>query len=370
MDRYPHRDRDRIRRFAPEIDGLEGRQLLSLFPPISSQSFFPGYTSYGSNQLASRAAIVRHEYDQYVSEVKSLELKSQATSEELLALRDDARSISAAASAANLPAAVASATAADVSLQLDRSPLYGSAKDAGWGVVTTRVTTNLETLGIPQPLIQQTLADMKALATSAGVTPSEFQTFTNDFYMLRDGESQLPSNPYYHFEDPGLFYSQHLRGFFRGWGEQKVTAEARLHRDVQTIQSTNSVETAGVALLHRDTQLLQRLGAAVPSTTNQTLDNAYVAAFTDGVPTYVVQSQLRTTLITILGPLATASRVAMINQLVADSPTFALATDAPSPDVATLVDDVGILVNAGGGQTLNPFNVIVTKSAKSTGNNG
>ncbi len=346
MDRPRRRDR----RFSLSLEGLEGRQLLSAY----------------NQQLAAQAAIVRHEYDQYVGEVKTLELKSQATPSELLALRDDARAISAAASAANLSPSVASTTATDVSLQLDRSPLYGAAKDPGWGVVTARVTTNLDALDVPQPLIQETLADMKALATSAGVTADEFQTFTNDFNTLLNGESTLPSNPYYHFEDPGLFYTQHLRGFFRGWGVQKVNAEATLNRDLRTIQAANSVGPAGVAVLHRDVHLLEGLGAAVPSATNQQLDDTYVAAFDQGAPTSQIQPELRTNLIAILGPVGTASRIAMVNRLVADAPAFAQATDSPSPYVQTLVDDVATLVNAGGGQTLNPFKVTVRRTAGPT----
>ena len=362
MDRSRRRDRDCDRRFAPGIEGLEVRQLLSLFPPISSDLLLPGSTSSGSSQqLAARAAIVRHEYDQYVGELKSLELKSQATPEEFLALRDDARAISAA----NLPPAVANTTAADVSLQLDRSPLYGAAKDPGWDVVTARLTTNLETLDVPQPLIQQTLADMKALADSAGVGADEFQTFTNDFYTLRDGESSLPSNPYYHFEDPGLFYSQHLRGFFRDWGVQKVAAEAKLGVDLRTIRSATQVDPAGAAVLHRDVHSLESLGAAVPSTTNQQLDDAYLAAFDQGVPTPQIQSQLRTNLITILGPAGTAARIAMVDRLVADAPVFAQAVGAPSPNVQTIVNDVGDLVDAGGGETLNPFKVTTRHAARS-----
>src|SRR5262249_44586073 len=182
---------------------------------------------------------VRHEYDQYVGELKSLELASRATPEELLALRDDARAISAIASSAHLPRPAAQDTALAVSLQLDRSPLYGAARDSGWSVVTSRLTTSLNSLGVPQPLIDQTIADMKALATSAGVSEDQFQTFTNDFDALRNAESSLPPNTSYHFEDPGLYYTQHLRGFFRGWGVEKVGAEARLQRDLRTVASEN-----------------------------------------------------------------------------------------------------------------------------------
>jgi hypothetical protein len=99
-DRTHRRNRDH--RVIPTALGLESRQLLSFFAPFSgaSTSFF-GYSS-SNQQLAARAAIVRHEYDTYVSTLKALELGSQATPEEFRALRDDAREISATAAATTL----------------------------------------------------------------------------------------------------------------------------------------------------------------------------------------------------------------------------------------------------------------------------
>jgi hypothetical protein len=322
--------------------------------------------STSSQQFNSRVAFVRHEYDQCVGELKSLELASQATPEELLALRDDARAISAAASSANLPDAAAQNTALDVSLQLDRSPLYGSARDSGWSVVASRLTANLDELGVPQPIIDQTLVDMKNLATSAGVSPAEFQTFTDDFNALRNAESSLPPNTYYHFEDPGLYDTQHLRVFFRGWGVQKVAAQAQIHRDVKAIQGENQAGAAGEAVLNRDAHLLEGLGAAVPSATNRQLDDAYAAAFGAGVPTPSVLSQLKSNLVTILGPAATPPRITAVDRLVADAPASARATGAPSSAVQTIVNDVGTLVDAGGGQTLNPFKVTIHHIADGT----
>ena len=361
MDRHDLASRrNRDHRFAPSIEGLETRRLLSGFNPFTSNSLLPGTSSYSSSQqLAARAAIVRHEYDQYVGEVKSLELKSQATPAEFLSLRDDARAISSAASAANLPHSTASTTAVDVSLQLDRSPLYGSARDPGWAVVSARVTTNLQSLDVPQPLIDRTIADMKAIADSAGVSSSEFQTFTDDFYTLRDGESSLPSNPYYHFEDPSLFYTQHLRGFFRGWGVQKVAAEAKLQRDLRTIQDQAQLAPSGASVLSRDAHLLEGLGAAVTSTTNQQLDEAYLAAFAQGAPTPQVASQLRSNLVTILGPAGTSARIAAVDRLVADAPAFYRSAGDSATNIQTIVADVGSIVDAGGGETLNPFRVTV-----------
>ncbi len=360
----PHRrNRERVRLLVPGIEALEVRQLLSFFAPISSYGLFSGSTSFSSSsqQLAARAAIVRHDYDRYVGELKTLELKSQATPAEFLALRDDARAISAAASAVNVSTTVTKNTAADVSLQIDRAPLYGSAKDSGWAVVSARVTTNLDSLDVPQPLIDRTLTDMRALAISAGVSPAEFQTFTNDFYTLRDAESSLPSNPYYHFEDPGLYYSQHLRGFFRHWGTQKVAALAKLQDDLRTIQSETHVSAAGITVLHRDVHLLEGLGAVVPSTTNQQLNDTYLAAFADGVPTPPAVAQFRASFIAILGPVATTQRIASIDRLAADTPAFARAIDASLSHIQTIVADVGAVVDAGGGESLNPFKVTIRR---------
>ncbi len=275
MDRHDRPNRQvRQHHFGPSVEALESRQLLSFFSPYG----------YSSNQLYYQASVVRHEYDQYVSELKQLELQSQATPAEYLALRNDARGISTEASPTGLSASAVQYKAVEVSLQLDRSPLYGWLDDAGWSEMSTQLTANLSGLNIPQPLIDQTVSDMRTLAVSAGVNPYGFDTFTNDFDTLRNGEQTLPSNPYGHFEDPSLYYTQHLRGFFRGWGVQKVEARAKLQTDLHTIEGATPSSPAGAAVLQRDVQILKSLGAAVPSTTNQQFGNTYVAAFDQGAP--------------------------------------------------------------------------------------
>jgi hypothetical protein len=344
----PYRQECR-RRFGPSVEGLETRQL---------PSFFALY-SYSSNQLAYQASVVRHEYDQYVSELKRLELQSQATPAEFLALRNDARAISAAASPTNLSPAAVQYKAVEVSLQLDRSPLYGWLGDSGWAEMSARLMTNLGGLNVPQPLISQTVTDMRAIAVSAGIDPYGYANFTNDFDTLRNAEQTLPSNPYYHFKDPGLYYTQHLRGFFRGWGVQKVGAESKLRDDLRTVQAQTQPGPAGAAVLDRDVQILQGLGAAVPSTTNQQLDNTYVAVFDQGVPGAQALSQLRSNLVTILGPAGTPARVKSVDRLVADAPAFFQATGASASNVQTIVTDVGALVNAGGGESLNPLKITI-----------
>jgi hypothetical protein len=369
MDRHDRtRRRNRDHRVTPNVEGLEPREVLSFFAPFSG-GLFSGATTplntFGSSfsqQLAARAAIVRHEYDTYVGVVKTLEFKSQATPAEFSALRDDAREIAAVASASGLAPAIAKNKAIDVSLQLDRSPLYGWAGDAAWAEVSARLTTNLQSLGIPQALIEKTLADDKAIGVSAGVDFDEFQTFTNAFSTLHAGEASLPSNPYYHFGDPGLFYSQHLRGFFRRWGMQKAAAEAQLKNDLRMIQNADGVTASGIAVVHRDVHLLEKLGAALPSSSGNAF---YVscAAFAEGVPTPGSLSQLRAGLLTTLGPAGTPERVKWVNRLVADAPAFGQTVSLSDSSVQTIVNDVQAVVDAGGGESLNPFKVSIQRTS-------
>ena len=198
MDRP--RDHRRVYRFVPKGDALEQRRVLSYFWPYGSYS---GST----NNFRARPRLSGMNMTNMLGELKSIELKSQATPAELLALRDDARAISTAASAADVPAATATQRRLKSRCNSTAHPCTDRRPMQAGGSSQLRVTTNLDRLDVPTPVVDQTLADMKALATSAHVNASEFQTFTNDFNTLRAGEATLPSNPYYHFEDPGLFYA-------------------------------------------------------------------------------------------------------------------------------------------------------------------
>jgi hypothetical protein len=353
MGRYdrPNRRR-RSRGSTPSIEGLETRRLPSLF----------GAFSYSSNQVAYQAAVVRHEYDQYVSELKRLELASRATPAEYLALRDDARAISEAASAPGLPRSVIQYKAVEASLELDRSPLHGWLGDAGWAEASARLTADLAGLHVPQALVVQTVEDMRALAVSAEVGPDGFASFTDDFNTLRNGEQTLPSNSGYHFEDPSLYYTQHLRGFFRGWGVQKLEAEVRVQEDLRAIPGRAGPGPAGAAVLQRDVRTLEGLGAALPSATKNQFYATYVAEFAQGVPTSAGQALLRSSLVTLLGPSGTPHRIASVDRLIADAPAFDRAMGGSETDIQTIVTDVGTLVDAGGGATLNPFRVTIQPS--------
>ncbi len=351
---------NRQRRHIPRLVGLEFRSLLSVFAPFGSSVF----GSSSSSQYSAQVALVRHEYDTYVGALRTLELKSQATPQEFQALRNDAREISAAASATKLPLEAARTEAVAVSLQLDRSPLYGWAGDSAWSQYSTRLEASLDSLGVDQSLIDKTLADTKAIAVSSGVSSSEFQTFTNAFSTLHAGEKSLPYSPYYNFEDPELFFTQHLRGFFRGWGMQKVTAEAYVNDLLSTIKTANQLAPPQSAVLHRDVRLLENLGASLPSTSLDGLYSSYVAAYQGGVPTPAIQSQLRENLLAALGPSASAQPIGWVQRLVADAPSFYRAVGSSPSTVQNITDAVTVLVDAGAGESLNPFKVTIRQRLK------
>lgn len=354
----PTRDTPR-RRCAPSIEGLEHRQLLST----------------ASSSQAARVAITRHDYDQYVRDLKDVELHSQATPAQYLALRDDARSIALAASAAAGDRNGADARAVAVSLQLDRSLLAGSLGPSGWSEVESRLTTNLDALGVPRPLIDKTIADVHATAASAGVSAANYQTLVTDMDRYADARSNLSAYSHSttntghyssassgysgfapHFPDPQVYYTQHLRGFFRGWAEQKVNDQAKLRADLTA--------AGGGAVLHRDTQALVSLGAAVPSETNGRLLDAYSAAFGQGAPTATVVSSLGANLTSVLGIAATPSRAAKVATLAADAPAFYLASGSSPANVATLVGDVRAVVDDGGDSSLNPFKITIVAAPR------
>ncbi len=348
MRRHDRQDRKtHAHRMLPTAESLEGRLLPSFY---GSSSYY--------NQTSYQASIVRHEYDQYVSEVKRIELASQATPAEYLALRDDARAISNAASPnPGLSGQAVQYKAVETSLELDRAPLYGWLGDDGWAGTSSRLTSDLSGLNVPASIIAQTVADMRTLAVSAGVGPYDYATVTNDFTTLRNAEQALPANSGYHFEDPSLFYTQHLRGFFRGWGTQKVQARGQLDRDLHAVQSAARTSPAGAAVVSRDVQILQTIGAGIPSTMNETFGTTYVAAFAQGPPSPTAVTQLRSDLITVLGPAATSARVASATRLANDAPALDQALGGNPSSIATIVADVAALVDAGGGESLNPFKI-------------
>lgn len=324
------------------IEGLEGRRLL---------------TAGSSGSYASiQAANVRHEYDHFVTEVQGLELQSQASPAEYLALRDDARAISEAAATTTLPGNRASSKAFAVSVEIDRAPLYGSLSDQAWSQEQARLERNLDGLNVPQPVVDRTIADMRAVAASAGVTSDAYQTFTADLTRLRQDESRLPAG-YGHTPDPGLFYTQHLRGFFRGWAVERATDEARLAADLRSA-SGGSPERG--AVLKREVRLLETLAAPLPSDANHRLHDALVGAFARGTPDAARLSALRSDVLSLLGTTATSPRVAAVDRLVAGLPSFFTAAGSSVAAARTVADDVREVVDGGEGSSLNPFKVTVS----------
>ncbi|MDR3632945.1 MAG: hypothetical protein P4L84_03860 [Isosphaeraceae bacterium] len=336
------------RRHVPVLEDLEGRRLLS---------------AATSSNMSYRISQVRHEYDVYVSNLQQLEFKSKATPAEELALRDDARAISQDAASTTLSLQAAQTKALAVSLQLDHAPLNGWVGDVGWSVIADRLTTNLDGLNVPASLTAQTVTDMEAIARSAGVSAVEAQHLDSDAERLTDGEQSLGSNSYVQFPDPQLYYTQHLRGFFRGGAAAKLEAQATLDADLGRIQSGASDNAAEAAVLHRDARLLEIIGATLTSQADAQFGNTFVAAFALGAPSPQTLAQLPGALRATLGAGASPATLAKVDQLASDAGTLFVAAGSSAENIRTVVNDVQALVAVGGAAPLDPFKVVVIRAA-------
>lgn len=325
----------------PGGEGLESRVLLAGFGSGGSVSRSGAITAY-----------VRHEYDVFVGQLRDLELRSHSTPAQFLALRDDARAISSVASLGGATLDAARGRALAASLVMDRAPLDGWLGESGWARVAAVLTVNLDALNVSRALAEKTLADMRAVAGAADVSEGEFASFMKHWNQLKAGEDRLTSSTT-HFTDPGLYYTQHLRGFFRGRATQRSADGARLQTDLRSL----AVPTDS-ALVRRDVQILESLGGAVPSASYATIHDAYLAALASGAPTAADLDRLRTSLTAALGPALAVRRESSVNRLVADAPAFVAATGSNPANVRTLADDVRAVVEDGGGSSgLNPFRI-------------
>jgi hypothetical protein len=332
------------KRRQPVIEALEDRQLLSA---ASNAAYY--------RQVAEHADHV------YVSTLQQVELQSQTTPLEYLAVRDDARSISDAAATTTLPTAVAQAKAVAVSLQFDRSVLDGWLGTSGWAAVESQLETNLNGLNTPQPLIDQTVADMQALARSAGVSYDEKVDLDSKAQSLQNAENNLIRYGITgtHYPTPELYFTQHLRGFARGGTVQRHDDQAKLNADISTLAAT----APDRALLHRDAALLEQIGARVSTAANKQVGDAYLSAFTLGPPNAQSLAQAETGMRTAIGNNGTAATFSALNRLITDAPALFPAAGSAAANVGILVADVQAVVANGGGSSLNPFKVQIVRPA-------
>jgi hypothetical protein len=325
------------RALSPRFDVLEPRQV-----PTTSTS------SYAS-------AVAKHAYDNYVSELKQIELSSQATPAEFLALRDDTRAISGAVSASGAPPVPTRLVAA--TLLVDRSLLEGWLGDEGWREVRGKLATDLAPYQVSPALLDRTVADMKAAAASAAVDPGSYDVLTSDIASAQSARNQLyGGTPSASFRDPEVYYTQHLRGFFRGWGRQRLADAARLQADLA------ATGHASDPVLGRDVALLGQLGAAIPSDAGRSLTDAFAATANGSLR----PDEFQATAVAALGGTANTHRVASVDRLASDAPAFAAAAGSPER-VRTIVGDVRAVTDDGQGSPLNPFRIVALPGAAPAG---
>ncbi len=331
------------RGFIPRVQDLECRLLLTT-------------TSSNLAYLMGRA---QHANDVFVGDLKGLELRSHATTAEYQALRNDALAISQDASKTTLGRQSAQSKALAASLQLDECPLNGWVGNKGWATIESRLTSDLDGLNVPPALIDQTITDMRSIAESAGVSAVEEQHLQNDMDALQDARLRLPSYDS-HFPDPRIYYTQHLRRFFRGDISQRKQESADLDKALQTTESGAGDSAAQANILKRDAISLEKIGAALTTEQDQQLSDAYVAAFSHGAPTVSDLAQLRQEFNSVLNTRADAATRNEAGRLLSDATSFYSASGASVAAIRTVVGDVAALVAAGGAAPPNPFKIQIS----------
>ncbi len=217
------------RRFQPVLDALEDRKL----PSSAAALFFSPSTSSNSSYYANQAA--QHDYDEFVSELQRIELNSSATPAQYLALRDDSRALTEAASAAvtGTPTPAESNDVIAATLLIDRSLLQGSLSSEGWSGTQARLSADLAPFNVSPTVITKTVTDMQAAAQAANVDPGSYEVLLADMAAVQAARTQVTPS----FRDPNVYYTQHLRGFFRGWAAQKSQDQAALTAEVNSVAS-------------------------------------------------------------------------------------------------------------------------------------
>jgi hypothetical protein len=307
--------------------------------------------------------VAKHAYDQFVSELRRIELGSAATPAEYLALRDDTRALSEAVASSGAAAHTPSTSNRLVAatLLIDRSLLEGWLGNEGWDEIRGKLDADLAPFHVDPELLDRTVSDMKAAAASAAVDPGAYQVLVSDIASAQSARNQLyGGSPTASFRDPQVYYTQHLRGFFRGWAQQRVSDEGAL----QSALAASAHGSGGV--LGRDVALLEQLGAPIPSDADRALTGAYAAVFARGTPDAAGLSAFRTAAVAALGATATAPRIKAVDRLVADAPAFAAAA-GPFANVQTIVADVRAVIDDGQGTSLNPFRIVPLPGATPAG---
>ena len=346
MDRHdrPHRQAH-PHRLTPTVEGLEGRRL---------PSFFGAYST--SSQVSYQTSIVRQEYDQFVSELKRLELASQATPAEYLALRGrcprDLRG-----GLAREPVAFGRATEGRRGLaRLDRAPPHGWLGDASWPEGPRDSSSDLGGLACPRRSSIGPSPTCGPSRSRPAWGPDGFAFFTDDFTTSATRADPSPRARAI-ISRTRASTTRSTSAASSAAGASRRSTPGRLSTATwPAIRRQAGSPPAGAAVLDRDVRILEGLGAAVPSTTMDSFNATYTAAFARGTPTPTAAAlaSLRSSLIGILGPAATPHRAATVARLAADAPAFYQAVGSSAAGVETIVADIGALVAAGGGERSTP----------------
>lgn len=344
----------RARTGRPGCEPLEGRALLAAtpVPTAGSPSAYSSQYQYQA-YMSSIGAL-----DNYTSILARIESRSHVTPAESLALRDDARAIGAAIAAAGTAPSVAAARAGQITSLLDSAPIDGSFAAQDWADEEARLAGLVAGLGVPDSLVARTIADMKALADSAGVSKGEayrFRVSINDYKASENNLSYYYGLNYLNsLPDAHTFYTQHLAGFVPGGRAQARADRQRLGADESALAAASGANAHEAGALRSGIRRLELAEVRLTSGMIDQLGVAVADAFAGGAPTPAGLAALRAEVGTILANSGTTA-VAQADGAIGSLAVFARAPKFSSTSLTTVLADAARVVEAGGVGPSNPY---------------
>lgn len=200
------------------IENLEGRRLLSV---AANHDGHADRMPHPSAEVVHNVEIdrLKHDFTKLRIDVVQVQFDSQVTKSEVYTLAQDFRALGVPQKPVAYyvnSASKASLVRFDIVYRIDYGFIESGFSASQWANKEDIITADLKKLGIddPQSKVDQVIADLKAIAQSAGVTVDEnLQYWTDESAVLSD----LRALPNTHLRmDPFYYYSHHLRGFIHG----------------------------------------------------------------------------------------------------------------------------------------------------------
>lgn len=195
---------------------LEGRKLLS-------GGFHPSPAAAARSEAMAAAAHLKADFNRVVADIRTMQAGSHMTPAEEIAVSMDLFTIQDVTAPPSGTKTLANATY-DALYRMDYALIEAGMGSQGWADKKSALAADFAALGysVPPAVLDQTMADLEAMARSVGVSVAENTKYWNDEKVVM---TDLAANPAVRQTmDPFYYLSGHFSGFVVGAGRAHIPA--------------------------------------------------------------------------------------------------------------------------------------------------